>query len=75
MYIKFRTLTQSAPHYTRCHSTCFGTQGDEVSRLVSQTQVFSAAGVIGGREEQGPGADTRKDQEEDVSHTVSRACG
>ena len=44
-----------------------------MSRLVSQTQVFSAAGVIGGREEQGPGADTRKDQEEDVSHIVSRA--
>ena len=33
-YIKFRTLNPLAPRNTRC--ACFGVQGDEVSRLVSQ---------------------------------------
>ena len=36
--IKFRTLNSLAPRNTRCHITCFGAQGNKVSRLVSRKE-------------------------------------
>ena len=35
-HIKIRALNSLAPRNTRCHITCFGAQGDKVSRLVNR---------------------------------------